>query len=178
VKLSCPTCGAEMSLDVLLAHEGARDAVLSALRLPAPIGKQLIQYVSMFRPAKRQLSWARLGVLLADLLPPITDAQVERRGRAWPAPLEYWKAGLEHMVQLRDDGKLQLPLKSHGYLFEVIAGMSEKAEAKAETKHEAHRAGVGSGQSPSFRAAELPEPAPRSAVPEHIAEKFVKRDRT
>jgi hypothetical protein len=178
VKLSCPTCGAEMSLDVLLAHEGARDAVLAALRLPAPIGKQLIQYVSMFRPPKRQLSWARLSLLLADLLPPISAAQVERNGRTWPAPLEYWKAALEQMVQLRDEGKLQLPLKSHGYLFTVIVGMSEKAEAKGEAKTEARRAGVSSGASPTFQAPPAPPQGPRTAVPEDLAKIFVKRERT
>jgi hypothetical protein len=39
-----------MTLDVLVAHEGAREAVLAALQLPAPIGKLLVQYLAMFRP--------------------------------------------------------------------------------------------------------------------------------
>lgn len=129
-----------MTIDVLIAHEGARAAVLAALQLPAPLGKLLLQYLAMFRPAKRQLSWERVGALLEELRAPIAAAQIERHGRTWPAPIEYWKAGLEQMVQLRDAKKLQLPLKSHGYLLEVIAGMSNKAEAKGET----HRVQSGS----------------------------------
>lgn len=129
-----------MSLDVLLAHEGARAAVLAALQLPAPLGKLLVQYLAMFRPRKRQLSWERVSSLLEELRGPIAAAQIQRSGRDHAAPLEYWKEALEHMVQLRDHGKLQLPLKSHGYLLEVIAGRSEKAGAKAENARDAARA--------------------------------------
>lgn len=172
MNFSCPGCGAEMSIDVLIANEGAREAVLAALQLPAPLGKLLVQYVAMFRPGKRQLSWSRVGVLLEELRAPIAAAQYERHGRTWPAPLEYWRAGLENMVLLRDQGKLQLPLKSHGYLLEVIAGMSEKAEAKAETAHEGRRRGH-AGEKPLSHTPAAPQPrGPATAVPEPL-QKYV-----
>lgn len=129
-----------MTIDVLIAHEGARAAVLAALQLPAPLGKLLVQYLAMFRPPKRQLSWERVSTILEELRAPIAGAQIERHGRVWPAPQEYWRAALEQMVQLRDQKKLQLPLKSHGYLLEVIAGMSNKAEEKAEARGDTIRA--------------------------------------
>lgn len=164
MKLSCPACGAEMTLDVLVAHEGAREAVLVALQLPAPIGKLLVQYLGMFRPGTRQLSWERVGSVLGELRTPIEAAQIERHGRTWPAPLDYWKAALEHMVQLRDSGKLQLPLKSHGYLLEVIAGMSNKAESKSEAQDHARRSGATAvGAHPSHRT--FQRPAATSAAP-------------
>ena len=173
MKLSCPACGAEMTLDVLVAHEGAREAVLVALQLPAPIGKLLVQYLGMFRPGKRQLSWERVGSVLGELRVPIEAAQIERHGRNWPAPLDYWKAALEHMVQLRDTGKLQLPLKSHGYLLEVIAGMSNKAEAKGEAQDHARRAGTSTvGGHASHRAFQRPEPAPAAPMPESVREQI------
>ena len=163
MKISCPACGAEMTLDVLVAHEGAREAVLTALQLPAPLGKLLVQYLAMFRPGRRQLSWERVGTILGELRSPIERAQIERNGRAWPAPLDYWKAALEHMVQLRDAGKLQLPLKSHGYLLEVIAGMANKAEGKAEAQDNARRGGQtpvgGNASHRPFVREELPAPA-------------------
>lgn len=151
-----------MSLDVLLAHEGAREAVLAALQLPAPLGKLLVQYLAMFRPRKRQLSWERVSALLEELRVAIAAAQIQRNGRAHAAPLEYWKEALEHMVQLRDQGKLQLPLKSHGYLFEVIVGRSEKAGAKAESAREAARAsgsrsGAGSIGNTGFKDSQVVE---------------------
>lgn len=139
MKTACPACGAVFSLDVLLAHESARAAVMNALQLPAPLGKLLVQYLGLFRPAQRQLSFDRVANLLGELLPMIGAARVERGGRIWNAPQEYWKLALEDMLVKRD--KLTLPLKSHGYLLEIIAGMSNKAEAQAETKAEARRAG-------------------------------------
>ncbi|MCC7082200.1 MAG: hypothetical protein IT530_16125 [Burkholderiales bacterium] len=140
MRLTCPACGAEMTLDVAIAHEGARAATLTALELPAPLGKQLVQYVALFRPGKRQLSHDRLAAILGELLPMIQAAQIERNGRTWPAPIEYWRAGIEAMLAKRDADRLQLPLKSHGYLLEIIAGMAHAAEGKAETKREQERA--------------------------------------
>lgn len=140
MRLTCPACGAEMTLDIALAHEGARAATLTALELPDRLGKALIAYVSLFRPAKRQLSHDRLAAILGELLPMIQAAQIERNGRTWPAPVEYWRAGIEAMIAKRDAGRLQLPLKSHGYLLEIIAGIANDAEGKAETQREQQRA--------------------------------------
>jgi len=137
MKLTCPSCGALMSLDVVVAHDGAREAVQIALQLPAPLGKLLIQYLTLFRPKTRQLSLDRLAALLGELLPQIQAAQIKRDGRIWPAPQEVWAAALQDMVTRRDG--LTLPLKSHGYLLEIIAGIGEKAVAKAEAQREEQR---------------------------------------
>jgi hypothetical protein len=178
MKLSCPSCGAEMTLDVLLSHEGAREAVLTALQLPAPLGKLLIQYLALFRPGTRQLSWERVGSILAELQPMIAAAQIERHGRTWPAPLEYWKAAIEHMVQLRDRQKLQLPLKGHGYLLEVISGMGDKAERKEETASEQRRGGRAAHAHASYALLEREKPVESSPIPEDIRARYVKTPRS
>lgn len=140
MKITCPACGAEMTLDVAIAHEGARAATLTALELPERLGKALIAYVSLFRPPKRQLSHDRLAALLGELLPLIQAAQIERNGRAWPAPIDYWRAAIETMLAKRDAGRLQLPLRSHGYLLEIIAGIASDAEGRMEKQREQARA--------------------------------------
>lgn len=155
MRLTCPACGAEMTLDVAVAHEGARNATLTALELPAQLGKPLISYVALFRPPKRQLSHDRLAALLGELLPMIQAGQIERNGRTWPAPVEYWRAAIESMLAKRDIGRLQLPLKSHGYLLEIIAGIANDAEAETETKREQDRAYVYSSE----RTTAAPAPA-------------------
>lgn len=137
MQLNCPACGATFSLDAIIGHEGARDAVLAALQMPAPLGKTLIQYVALFRPAQRALSMDRLAKLLNELLPMISKAQIERNGTIYAAPADYWRNAMDSMLAGRD--KLTLPLKSHGYLLEVIAGMAEKVAAKAEQKSEQGR---------------------------------------
>jgi hypothetical protein len=174
MKTTCPACGAVASLDVLIGHEGARDAVMVALSLPAPLGKLLVQYVAMFRPPKRNLSMDRLASLLGELQPDIAAAKIERGGRIWSAPQDYWRMGLEEIVAKRD--KLTLPLKSHGYLLEIICGYSNKAEAKQEAAVEARRGGhtpVGA-PSPSASLPPLPRAGEgkgervRGAMPDHV----------
>jgi hypothetical protein len=134
VRLTCQACGAVISLDAALGHEGAREAVQTALQLPAQLGKLLIQYVGMFRPAQRQLSMDRLANLLGELLPMVESGKVERSGRTYSAPTVYWQQALEEMLAKRD--QLTLPLKSHGYLITIIAGYADKAEAKQEQQQE------------------------------------------
>lgn len=143
MRLVCPGCGFTADLEAFLMDAQAREAVLLALKLPAPLGERLLRYIGLFRPEKRALSWDRVVRLLTELLPPIAEAKVERNGRTWPAPLEYWSVALDEIVARRDS--LTLPLKSHGYLFEIVAGQANKAEARRETvleqarQHPAHR---------------------------------------
>lgn len=169
MKTSCPACGATFSLDALLGNEGARDAVMAALAIPAPLGKLMVQYVALFRPAHRQLSMDRLANLLNELLPMITAASIERNGRTWSAPQDYWKLALEEMIAKRD--KLTLPLKSHGYLLAIIEGYSNKAEGKKEAQHEDSKAGrtqTGGQQQAASPAVRNQEVKPRSPMPEHV----------
>ncbi|MGA8147798.1 MAG: hypothetical protein WB870_09530 [Gallionellaceae bacterium] len=166
MKTSCPSCGAAFSLDALIGVEGARDAVVAALAIPAPLGKLLVQYLALFRPAQRNLSFDRVAALLNELLPLIAAATIERNGRTWSAPQDYWKQALEEMIAKRD--KLTLPLKSHGYLLEIIAGFSNKDEARREAQTESRRAGntpIGGAPAPAARK----EPVkPRSVMPASV----------
>lgn len=165
MRLTCQSCGAAISLDAAIGHEGASEAVQIALRLPAPIGKLLVQYVGLFRPAKRQLSMDRLASLLGELLAMIDAARVERNGRSYIAPIDYWRIALEDMLTRRD--KLTLPLKSHGYLMEIIAGLSDKAEARKEVKDEQDRKHAAVIRSESTSGAVTVK---RQGMPKHISE--------
>ncbi|MBK8508768.1 MAG: hypothetical protein IPL51_08985 [Candidatus Competibacteraceae bacterium] len=51
---------------------------------------------------------------MGELNEAVSAAQIERDGRTHPAPVEYWKAAIDQMLDNRD--KLSLPVKSHGYL--------------------------------------------------------------
>ena len=176
MKTSCPACGATFSLDTLLGNEGAREAVMAALAIPAPLGKLLVQYLALFRPAQRQLSFDRVANLLNELLPMIAAAKIERNGRIWSAPQDYWKMAVEEMLGKRD--KLTLPLKGHGYLLTIIEGYSNKAEAKAEAQTEARKG----GHTPVGGSRQPPSPPPperrggkRSAMPQEIKDFLKKR---
>lgn len=180
MKTACPACGATFSLDTLLGNEGARDAVMAALAMPAPIGKLLVQYLALFRPAQRQLSFDRVANLLNELLPMITAASIERNGRTWSAPQEYWSMALNEMIAKRDN--LTLPLKSHGYLLAIIEGYSNKADAQKEAQTEARKGGqtpVGgqtrkSPPAPLCQSGENPAPKPRKEMPTSVKAALLK----
>lgn len=139
--VACPSCGARASLDVLLGHAGARDALLSIAQLhPAmkALTSTALRYVGLFAPAKRELSFDRVAAILAELAALIGSGRVERSGRSWPAPVDAWVEGMAQMLATRD--RLALPLKSHGYLVAIVVGAAERAEGGAEREVEQKRA--------------------------------------
>jgi hypothetical protein len=138
MRMTCPGCGAEFTLDVLIAHDGAREALVEAMGLNLSLGKLLVQYLSLFRPAMRQLTMDRVASILKEIGPDIKAAQITRNGRTWSIPLESWKLGLEAIVVKRD--KLTLPLKSHGYLYEMLIAAADKGESERERVAETRRA--------------------------------------
>lgn len=140
MRATCPSCGAIASIEAWLADAEARQVVSSAFSIPGSCGPSLLRYLSLFRPPQRALSWARALRLLQELEPCIREARLSRHGRVWAAPQAYWLAALEQVLAARDEGRLQLPLKSHGYLYEIVVGLSSKAEAQAERGEQQERA--------------------------------------
>lgn len=117
----CPNCGAANSLDSLVSDAEAAEVLKMLLELDADIGKAAIRYIGLFRPAKSQLSWARTAKLLNELIPMIKAREAARDGVCFPAPVEAWLHGFNETVNARDQGRLKLPLKSHGYLLEIVS---------------------------------------------------------
>ena len=122
MKTRCPCCGAENSLDTLIAHEGARQAVWAAAQTGGEVGKLAVQYIALFRPAKTALTFERMAKLLGELLPDMARGAISRNGLEYPAPPEAWIYAFRELLSRRNAGSLKLPLKSHGYLYEVISG--------------------------------------------------------
>lgn len=120
MKTRCPCCGAENSLDALFAHEDARDCLWQLAQMGGPMTRGLVQYLGLFRPQKSALSAARMAGLMAELLPDMQAGHIRRRGKVCPAPPEAWAYGFQAALAARNEGRLQLPLKSHGWLYEVI----------------------------------------------------------
>ncbi len=142
MNLRGPGCGAQFSLETVIQGRRAREAIVAALHLPRAISSPLVSYLTLFRPAKRTLSFDRVEKLFSELRESIESGVIKRNGMTYPAPIDIWCQGLEAVVQARDDGRLRLPLKSHGYLLEIIATLAGKAAGAAEReKHEALRAG-------------------------------------
>ena len=121
MNIKCPNCGAVHSLDSLINDADASAVLRAVLEMDAEMGKAAIRYVGLFRPAKSQLSWARTAKLLNELMPMIKAQEAVRDGVSSPAPAEAWLHGFNETVNARDQGRLKLPLKSHGYLLEIVS---------------------------------------------------------
>lgn len=149
----CPNCGAANSLDSLVSDAEAAEVLKMLLELDADIGKAAIRYIGLFRPAKSQLSWARTAKLLNELLPMIKAQEAARDGVCFPAPVEAWIHGFNETVNARDQGRLKTPLKSHGYLHEILAGWVGQSSAGNQTNQSNRRAALPANPSQTLTAA-------------------------
>ncbi len=132
MKLVCPNCQCTYELAAALELAGARSALVSAMALSGELGRLMAHYIGMFKPAKKALSLDRAERLLAEIAPQIESQVVLRRGAELPAPRELWVNALRTMVEQRDAGKIELPLKTHGYLLEIVAAAASRGAAKQE----------------------------------------------
>lgn len=139
MQVKCPACSAAFSLEAALAIDAGRSALMTALQMPAPLAMLWAQYLALFRAPSRALAFDRVDRLMSELLPMLSSNTVVRDGVTRPAPLPVWQQGIERMLELRNSNKLQLPLKSHGYLLEIVAGLAENHAAAAERLQEADR---------------------------------------
>lgn len=137
--LSCPACGSELDLAVLFAHQADQQALARLVSVSVPLGARVLQYITLHTPLKQRLTAAKKIKLLLQLLPDLERQLVTRNGREWEVPLALWAQAIDSMLASRDAGRLDLPLKGHGYLYAVLQGLADKAEGAAEAKSEADR---------------------------------------
>lgn len=153
MNVKCPNCGAVHSLDSLINDAEASAVLRTVLEMDAELGKAAIRYIGLFRPAKSQLSWARTAKLLSELLPMIKAQEAARDGVCFPAPTEAWIHGFNETVNARDQGRLKTPLKSHGYLYEILAGWVGQPSAGNQTNQPNRRAALPANPSQTLTAA-------------------------
>ena len=137
--LHCPNCGAELDLATAFAAETDRKALERLVATSVPLGARVLQYIGLHQPAKQRLTAAKKIKLLLQLLPDLERRAITHRGRDWQAPLPAWAAAIDQMLTSRDAGKLDLPLKGHGYLYAVIASSADRIEAQQEHQREQER---------------------------------------
>lgn len=88
--LSCPTCGSELDLAVLFAHEQDQRALARLASVSIPLGARVLQYLALFTPPKQRLTSAKKIKLILQLLPDLERQAITHKGRDWEAP---WPPG-------------------------------------------------------------------------------------
>lgn len=141
MNITCPSCGAEATLDVILTHDEVRRLMVSVLEMSLPLGALVTRYLRLFKPPKQALRPDRIRKLLTQLVPDIQRGQITRKGRDWWINSETWKLGLEAVLDAHTKGTLDLPLQDHAYLHEVLMRMADKQEAREEAERESNKRG-------------------------------------
>ena len=180
----CPVCRNPLTWDVVFAHQGVRDAMI-ALVNAHPDGKKLLRpllsYIGLFSPKKSAMRYERIASLANELVGMIGKAQIERNDRIYSAPADYWQEAMNEIVMRHHSGSLRVPLTSHGYLLEIIAGYSNKAEAAAEKKLEQQRSGyAGAGRNPARQMTPVSQNGPvpanatlsKSEMPQYVRDEL------
>lgn len=156
MRITCPNCCESYPIDAGFADDdGKRLAALTAEMEPV-LGRAVISYLRLFRPAKTALRTVRAVKIVEALLLLVRAGTVcrdERGGIRRPATPALWAAGIEQMLAM--PGKLSLPLDNHNYLRAIVFGLADTADASAERQREAD-ARVGKRRSgPSDNAVSL-----------------------
>ena len=178
--LSCPVCGTELDLAVLFSHEHDQRALARLASVSIPLGGRVLQYLALFTPPKQRLTAAKKIKLILQLLPDLERGAISWKGRDWAAPREAWAMAIDQMLAARDAQRLELPMKGHGYLYAILAGMADRFEGQAEQQREQElrtgpRAATVNGpksvadlvQAPAPAAA--PRPAPAAPAPAGVS---------
>lgn len=121
MRTRCPACGTTLSLDALIAHDGAREALAVVFKLSGTLGTAVVRYLALHRPEARELTMDRVARLLGEILPDIQAQRISRDGQVFEAPADAWVWAIEQSLAARDAGRLKTPLKGHGWLYEVIS---------------------------------------------------------
>lgn len=143
MRATCPDCGAQAHLSAFFVEDdGKRLAALLADMQPE-LGRAVIGYLGLFKPAKTALRLARAVKLVQELVALVEAGSVcrdERGGVRRPATPGMWANCIEQMLSQR--ASLTLPLDTHNYLRAVVFGLADKADAATERqKEDAARAG-------------------------------------
>lgn len=137
--LSCPVCGTEISIGALFAEADAQQAFARLAAVSIPLGARVMQYLTLFTPPKTRLTVAKQVKLVLQLLPDLERQAVTAKGRDWAVPHPVWAQGIDQILASRDSGRLELPLKGHGYLFAILVGLADRHEARQEAQQEQQR---------------------------------------
>ncbi len=134
MKLTCRSCGATGSAEAVFGDADAAEALRLAGELDPLIARAVWHYLALHRPAQRALTWSRTEKLLREILDLVSQPTIRRHHRDWAVVPAMWREAMDQMQGQRD--KLTLPLKGHGYLLEIVAGLADKQEAGAERARE------------------------------------------
>ena len=138
MKGTCPECGAQAHVTAFFVEEDGKRLAVTLAGMQPDLGRAVIGYLGLFKPAKTALRMARAAAIAGEVDALASAGNVcrdERGGVRRPCTPATWAAGIEQMLAQR--ASLTLPLANHNYLRAVVFGLADHADAAAERQREA-----------------------------------------
>lgn len=136
MKLVCPGCGAIASAESWMNDADCRETLLVITKLPSPLPKTTLGYLSLFRPGTRALSWKKALRIVQEIDALTTKGFVSLQGRVdRNCSATIWSRAMEQMIEQR--AGLSLPMPNHNYLRKVAYDLADQADYKGEKKQHA-----------------------------------------
>lgn len=152
--VSCPVCASVFPLEAGVNEADALRFAALIAETPKPVQKYLKDYIVLFKPLKRGLTWSRRLDLLQEIVMLTTAGVIEHRKRRYGCSPELWAQGMREMLAHID--RLELPMKGHGYLVSIVAARAAATErssaadehATEEARRRPYREGEQRGPQP------------------------------
>lgn len=122
MRLRCPVCHAEASLEAWAENEAARELMGILSGLDATLGRALAAYLGLWRSSSRALSWERALRVAREALALEPDAGRLAAGMSQT---------VEAMRSKREAGDVR-PLSNHNYLRRVLEGLPREECARVQ----------------------------------------------
>lgn len=133
MKLVCPSCGATGSADSWINDATCRETLAVISRLPSPLPKTCLGYLSLFRPGKNALGWKKALRLAFEIEQLAKCGYVSVQGRVdRNCTAGIWAQAMEQMLDQRNG--LSLPMANHRYLKKVAHDLADQADYLQEKK--------------------------------------------
>lgn len=113
----CPTCHSALHLDAMVQDEAGRELMATLAKLNSKIASSVLQYISLFRPAKSNLNNGRALKLLTETLELTPNLQLLTAG---------CDATVRNIHNKRQQDETVKPLSNHNYLKQVLTGLKEQ----------------------------------------------------
>jgi len=131
MNITCPSCGCRGSLELFTADREWREAIMMAAALPSNCGALALRYVGLFRPMQRQLTPARSGALIREVVELITADSTLYNRAITKVPAYVWHRALNTVLDKPD---LQRPLKNHNLLKSIAINLATQPDRDSYTE--------------------------------------------
>lgn len=132
MKLVCPSCGAVASMEAWQNDATFRYFAETLSKLPAPVMRNALPYLGLFRQGNKALPWRRALKIVSSLKELVAEDAIHwDGGETRPVTAEIWGNAIEATLTRNPKG-----LKNHNYLrhvaYELAAGLASKKEKERE----------------------------------------------